>query len=83
MCGVSFSLRIREAIAASPTGNNIVAKSVLGCSILVEDGFPIRFHGANASRNDLVEQRDDGLLGKVFCLICMELEPETLCLMMW
>ena len=51
-----------EAVAA---GDDLVADVALQRGVLMEDGLPIGLDGADAARDDFVEDGDDGLLGYV------------------
>ena len=55
-------LQTIEAVAA---GDDLVADVALQRGVLMEDGLPIGLDGADAARDDFVEDGDDGLLGYV------------------
>ena len=56
---------VLQAIEAVAAGDDLVADVALQRGVLMEDGLPIGLDGADAARDDFVEDGDDGLLGYV------------------
>lgn len=62
---------IRKSKWTSPPRDNRVSEPVLQSSVLVEDSLPVWLDSPNAAGDDFVKDGDDGLLGKVFALVCI------------